>query len=194
MGQLHMCPLPARSAKQLTHTLKKRIKMVLIPHIYEIAYPCSIFVWFLIELFPDMAVLVPLQASAAQPSSVGTFTIMPAHAQWDDSSILISTSSGNTIPSQDEFTNMQVAECMKSLCMSLFAVLNLNRAVVEWNFPALIMAYNVTDSADIGSKGATRIDSTSVSCVGSMSRTLPSSDMSKQKREGPVLHGKLNHQ
>ncbi|XP_031399036.1 protein REVEILLE 8 isoform X2 [Punica granatum] len=80
------------------------------------------------------------------------------NAQWDDSSILISSSSGNTIPGLDEFTNLQVAEGVKPL-------------------------------SDVGSKGAARINNSSVSGVGSTSRTLPSSDLSKPKRQGQVLHG-----
>ncbi|PKI62186.1 protein REVEILLE 8 isoform X1 [Punica granatum] len=103
-------------------------------------------------------VLVPLQASAVHPSSIRAFTITPGNAQWDDSSILISSSSGNTIPGLDEFTNLQVAEGVKPL-------------------------------SDVGSKGAARINNSSVSGVGSTSRTLPSSDLSKPKRQGQVLHG-----
>ncbi|OWM82369.1 hypothetical protein CDL15_Pgr001943 [Punica granatum] len=104
------------------------------------------------------AFLVPLQASAVHPSSIRAFTITPGNAQWDDSSILISSSSGNTIPGLDEFTNLQVAEGVKPL-------------------------------SDVGSKGAARINNSSVSGVGSTSRTLPSSDLSKPKRQGQVLHG-----
>ncbi|KAK4755294.1 hypothetical protein SAY87_009051 [Trapa incisa] len=41
--------------------------------------------------------------------------------------------------------------------------------------------------SDIGSKGLTRTNSSDVTGVGSTSRVLPSSHMSKQKRQGPVL-------
>ncbi|KAK4766881.1 hypothetical protein SAY86_014632 [Trapa natans] len=55
-------------------------------------------------------VSLPPQVSSAQASLISTFAITTGHAQWDDSSILISTSSGITIPSQDELTNLQAAE------------------------------------------------------------------------------------
>lgn len=71
----------------------------------------------LICYFADTAVLVPLQALVAHHPSISAFTIMPEHAQLDDSSILISPSSGNTKASQDELTNLQAADGMKPFCM-----------------------------------------------------------------------------
>ncbi|XP_056172696.1 protein REVEILLE 8 isoform X2 [Syzygium oleosum] len=43
--------------------------------------------------------------------------------------------------------------------------------------------------ADIGSKGASRVSCSSACDVRSSSRTLPSSEIPKQKRQTPVLHG-----
>lgn len=53
------------------------------------------------------------------------------------------------------------------------------------------MPYNVTDSADIGSKGIARISNNNVSGLGTSGRTLPSSDIPKQGKQAPVLHGNL---
>ncbi|KAL3753900.1 hypothetical protein ACJRO7_001184 [Eucalyptus globulus] len=53
-------------------------------------------------------VLVPLQASMAQPSSTNpAFTITPGNVSWDDASVLINNASSNNILSQDEFSNFQ---------------------------------------------------------------------------------------
>lgn len=43
--------------------------------------------------------------------------------------------------------------------------------------------------ADIGSKGVARISNSSVSGIGSSSRPLPSSEIPKQGKQSPVLHG-----
>ncbi|XP_031399037.1 protein REVEILLE 8 isoform X3 [Punica granatum] len=56
-------------------------------------------------------------------------------------------------------------------------------------FTNLQVAEGVKPLSDVGSKGAARINNSSVSGVGSTSRTLPSSDLSKPKRQGQVLHG-----
>lgn len=53
------------------------------------------------------------------------------------------------------------------------------------------MAYNVTDSADIGSKGVARISNSDVSGIRSSSRTLPGSDIPNQGEKAPMLHGNL---
>ena len=59
------------------------------------------------------------------------------------------------------------------------------------------MAYNITDSADIGSKGVPRLSNNSNNSVGSglgtSGRTLPSSEIAKQGKQAPVLHGELLH-
>ncbi|KAK9193102.1 hypothetical protein WN944_003799 [Citrus x changshan-huyou] len=58
------------------------------------------------------------------------------------------------------------------------------------NFPALIMACYITDSADdIGSKGISGIGNSTVGGIGSSARTEPSTDMPKQGKQVPVLHG-----
>lgn len=55
-------------------------------------------------------VLVPLQASMAQPSSTNpAFTLTPGNVSWDDASVLIANASSNNILSQDEFSNYQGA-------------------------------------------------------------------------------------
>ena len=50
------------------------------------------------------------------------------------------------------------------------------------------MAYNVTDSADIGSKGVARFSDSSIGGIGRSGRAAPSSELVKQ---GSLLHGKL---
>eukprot|EP00257_Ricinus_communis_P019471 XP_015578476.1 protein REVEILLE 8 isoform X2 [Ricinus communis] len=42
--------------------------------------------------------------------------------------------------------------------------------------------------ADLGSKGAARLNTNTVSCLGTLSRTLPSSDIKKQGKQAPVIH------
>ncbi|KAF7804500.1 protein REVEILLE 8-like isoform X1 [Senna tora] len=49
--------------------------------------------------------------------------------------------------------------------------------------------YYVTDSADIGSKGIARISNSSLSGVGNSARMLQSSEIPKQGKQAPVLHG-----
>ena len=55
----------------------------------------------------------------------------------------------------------------------------------------LIMAYNATDSADIGSKGLLNVSSPSTSGMGSSSRTVSGSEIVRKAKQPPVLHG--NH-
>ncbi|XWS66947.1 hypothetical protein CRYUN_Cryun05aG0244100 [Craigia yunnanensis] len=43
--------------------------------------------------------------------------------------------------------------------------------------------------ADIGSKGVARISNSGLNAIGSSSRTIPSSDMPKQGKQAPMLHG-----
>lgn len=55
------------------------------------------------------------------------------------------------------------------------------------------MAYDVTDSADIASKGVTTVSNSNLSGMVGSIRTLPSSEMPKQGKP-PVLHGnRLEH-
>ncbi|XP_031249975.1 protein REVEILLE 8-like isoform X2 [Pistacia vera] len=106
-------------------------------------------------------VLAPLQASVAYPSAN---TLAAGYAPWDDASIMINATSSKIMSPQEDFTNLPGAE-------------------------ALIMAYHVTDSADIGSKGVSRMGNSSVSCIGSSSRTLITSETPKQGKQVPMLHG-----
>lgn len=46
------------------------------------------------------------------------------------------------------------------------------------------MMYKITDSADVGSKGAARIGNSDVGEIGSSNRTVPN-----QSKLGSVLHG-----
>ncbi|OAP05990.1 RVE8 [Arabidopsis thaliana] len=56
-------------------------------------------------------------------------------------------------------------------------------------FHVLIMAYNATDSADIGSKGLLNVSSPSTSGMGSSSRTVSGSEIVRKAKQPPVLHG-----
>jgi len=51
------------------------------------------------------------------------------------------------------------------------------------------MLYDVTDSADIGSKGTTQITNSTLSGVRNSTRSLPTSEIPKQGKQAPVLHG-----
>lgn len=53
------------------------------------------------------------------------------------------------------------------------------------------MLYDVTDSADIGSKGITQISNSSLNGVGNSTRKLLSSEIPKQGKPAPVIHGNL---
>ncbi|EXB84817.1 Transcription factor ASG4 [Morus notabilis] len=121
-------------------------------------------------------VLVPLQASVAYPSSVNS--IVPDYSPWEDASLLISPSSSKMELSQEEFANLQGTEGMDSLIF-----------FVKGDFPALIMAYNVTDSADVASKGAVARNSDSnLSGIASSGRTVPGSELPKYGKQASVLH------
>ncbi|KAM6569172.1 hypothetical protein CsatB_017157 [Cannabis sativa] len=134
-------------------------------------------------------VLVPLQASLAYPSSMNP--MVPAYSPWDEVSLLISPTSSK-ITSQEEFGNLQATEGMRFLfsfcvfCISRsFVVLNF----VKGDFQMLIMAYNVTDSADIASKGAARNSNNSICGIASSSRSILGSEIPKHGKQGSVLHG-----
>lgn len=62
---------------------------------------------------------------------------------------------------------------------------------IERELSALIIVCNVTDSADIGSKGLAKISNSDVCGIGRSSRTLPSSELQKQRKQGSALHGKF---
>jgi len=53
------------------------------------------------------------------------------------------------------------------------------------------MACNVTDSADIGSKGVGSITNGSAVGIGSSSRTRSSSELLVQGKQGSLFHGNL---
>ncbi|KAM0023025.1 putative transcription factor MYB-HB-like family [Helianthus debilis subsp. tardiflorus] len=95
-------------------------------------------------------VLLPLQTSMCYPSSMSTLT--PGYTPWDDTSQLISPSSG-IMTSHDEY--------------DLHGI-----------------------EADSGSRGALKFSNISSSGgVGSSSREIPSSELSKQTEPASVLHG-----
>lgn len=50
-----------------------------------------------------LAVLVPVQASIAYPSSVNS--LAPEYHTWDDASVLVSAPSSGILSSQDEFNH-----------------------------------------------------------------------------------------
>ena len=62
---------------------------------------------------------------------------------------------------------------------------------IRENFLVLIMAYNVTASTDIGSKGVARIINSGIDGSGSLCRTISSSELSKQGKPGSLFHGNL---
>ncbi|KAK1409814.1 hypothetical protein QVD17_36343 [Tagetes erecta] len=97
-------------------------------------------------------VLMPLQASMCYPSSVSA--LAPGYTPWDDTSQLISPSSG-IMPSQDEY-DLHGIEGMHA--------------------------------SDAGSRGAVKMSNISNSGIGSSSREMPSSELSKQGEQGSV-HG-----
>ncbi|CAN1775666.1 Protein REVEILLE 8, partial [Linum perenne] len=93
------------------------------------------------------------------PSSINT--LATAYTQWDDASMLINNSTNCIMGSPDDFANFHLVEGM----------------------------HNVTDSADIGSRGVATYSNISVSGLGTSNRPLPSSDNVKQRKQAPVVHG-----
>lgn len=61
--------------------------------------------------------------------------------------------------------------------------------VLNGSFDHLFMFYDVTDSADIGSKGVTIIGRSCLSGVGNSTRKLSATEMPKQGKQTQVLHG-----
>ena len=51
------------------------------------------------------------------------------------------------------------------------------------------MLYDITNLDDIGSKGITKITNNSLRGVGNSTKTLPTSEIAKQGKQAPVLHG-----
>ncbi|XP_019058422.1 PREDICTED: protein REVEILLE 8-like isoform X2 [Tarenaya hassleriana] len=104
---------------------------------------------------------MPLQVSTPFPSPSN---ILSGFAPWDESSVLINTGSSRVVSTQDELATLRGAEGTGFAC-------------------------NITDSADIGSKGITNVSSPSASGMGSVSRTLSGSEILIQGKPAPVLHG-----
>ncbi|TQE13203.1 hypothetical protein C1H46_001287 [Malus baccata] len=101
-------------------------------------------------------VLLPLHASIAYPSSMNA--IASTYSPWDENSILINPPSDQILLSPEEFTNLHCTE-------------------------ALIMGSDVTDSADIGSKGLSRFNTCS------LNGPLPSSEIPYQGKQALGHHG-----
>lgn len=57
-----------------------------------------------------LAVLVPLQASIAYPSSVNA--LASGYSPWDDNRMLINAAPNNAMTPQDAFANLHVTEGM----------------------------------------------------------------------------------
>ncbi|RDX88526.1 Protein REVEILLE 8, partial [Mucuna pruriens] len=75
----------------------------------------------------------------------------------------------------------------KNVVSILFDMKSICNGCTKWNFPPLIMLYDVTDSADIGSNGITRIGQSSLSGV--VNSTRNATEMPQQGKQAPVLHG-----
>lgn len=116
--------------------------------------------------------------------------IASTYFPWDETSIMINPASNQILLSHEEFTSFQGTEGMYTFSFFyLFCLIYLcSNSFVE-NFPALIMGYGVTDSADIRSKGLARINKCSLSGIESSSKTLPSSEIPEQGKQAPLLHG-----
>lgn len=69
----------------------------------------------------DVAVLVPLTASMAYPSSINA--LATGYAPWDDASMLINTTMSKLMPSQDEFSSLHGAEGMHYFFLCYFLVI-----------------------------------------------------------------------
>lgn len=71
-----------------------------------------------------LAVLVPLQASIAYPSSMNA--LAAGYSPWDDTTMLINAAPNNIMTPQDEFDNLHVTEGMHGyflLCVLLVSFL-----------------------------------------------------------------------
>ncbi|CAL5392778.1 unnamed protein product [Camellia sinensis] len=105
-------------------------------------------------------VLVPLQASMANPSSLNL--LAPGYSPWDDTSMLIHTPLGGIMRSQDEYNLHRVEGMLLGIQSS---------------------------QIDIRSKGVPRISNSSIGAIVSSSRTPPSSELLKQGKQDSLLHG-----
>ncbi|GAV84187.1 LOW QUALITY PROTEIN: Myb_DNA-binding domain-containing protein, partial [Cephalotus follicularis] len=103
--------------------------------------------------------MLHLKLPIGYPSSVNT--VAHGYAPWDDASLLINTVPNKLMPTQDEFTSFHGAEGM----------------------------LNYFSMPDIASKGAARISNSGASGIAKSSRTLPSSEIPKQGKQAPKLHG-----
>ncbi|RDY13863.1 Protein REVEILLE 8 [Mucuna pruriens] len=146
-----------------------------------------------VSCIPDMLlsgfpVLVPLPASIGYASSPNT--LAPGYATWDETSLLMNAGANKSMTCQDELNNHHHGNegTHTSFYCCLFEAI-VYIYCTKWNCPPLIMLYDVTDSADIGSKGITQITNSSLSGVGNSTRTLPTSEIPKQGKQAPVLHG-----
>ncbi|WVY98787.1 hypothetical protein V8G54_030938 [Vigna mungo] len=97
------------------------------------------------------------------PASIGytssTNMLAPGFATWDETSLLMNTGLSKSMTCQDEPNNIRGNEGMH------------------------------TSYSDIGSKGITKITSSSISGVRNSPRTLQTSEIPKQGKQAPVLHG-----
>jgi len=145
-------------------------------------------------LVSGLAVLVPLPASLAYVSS--TSTPPPGYATWDENFLLMNSVSNKSVPYQDELTNLHGDEGMHAffLFFHIFGSIVCLRwrvsamDVLNGTFHHLFMFYDVTDSADIGSKGVTIIGNSCLSDVGNSTK-LSATKMPKQGKQTQVLHG-----
>ena len=135
---------------------------------------------FILTCSMGLAGLIPLQGSLAYPSSMNA--IASGYCPWDEASMFLNAGSDQIVLSHEEFMNRQGTEGKYSLSYVFLLIYVL--------VLVLIMGYAVTDSADIGSKGVATISLCDPSGIGSSSRSLPSSEITKQGSQAPVSHGK----
>ncbi|KAG4976899.1 hypothetical protein JHK82_036182 [Glycine max] len=105
-------------------------------------------------------VLVPLPASVGYASSRNT--LAPGFASWDETSLLMNAGADKPMTCQDELNNVHHGN--------------------EGMHTPFVCS-------DIGSKGITQITNSSLSGVGNSTRTLLTSEIPKQGKQAPVLHG-----
>ncbi|KAE9447908.1 hypothetical protein C3L33_20210, partial [Rhododendron williamsianum] len=114
-------------------------------------------------------VLSPVNASMAYPSSLNP--LAPGYSPWDDTHLL-NTLSGGSMASQDEY-----AIGVEGMLITLVG------------FSHSCYTYNITDSADTGSKGVARFSNSRIDGGGSSGGTLPTSELEKQGKQSSLLHG-----
>lgn len=160
--------------------------------------------------FLFLVVLVPLKASAAyQSSSVNS--IASGYPTWEEASVLVNNASTGTMSSENEYSFLGVEglsniyacylcvhDCQKkkkkSEWESIHTYLPENECrdfLIKGTFLLLLWHANITDSADIGSKGAATISNCSMNAFGSSPRAPTSSELPKQGKQDSVVHGKL---